>query len=156
MKSNELRIGNLVQDRNGVIMRVVSIHEDGTIYCDFEGNVWENVWGFNDNNPCFGVELTEEILLKCGFDWYKLNDDLGYALKKVSCGIVFKYDIHDFEVSVFVNNEVVSVKHLHQLQNLYFALCGKELEVNLQVKTKANKKEPNAPYSEWFKKLKDI
>jgi hypothetical protein len=74
-----------------------------------------------------GVTLTEEILLKCGFD--KLlsifkKDDFKIGL-----------DGNDFLLSeitvVFENKIKFKIQYLHQLQNLYFALTGKELEVNL-------------------------
>ena len=65
MIGKTLRIGNKVQDNNGFIFDVVSIFKDGTVYSDFEGNEGD-VWEFDDNNPCQGIELTKEILLKCG------------------------------------------------------------------------------------------
>lgn len=117
IQSNQLRIGNLVQDRNGVIMRVVSIHEDGTIYCDFEGNEG-GVWEFNDNNPCYGIELTKERLLKYGFLKMPILENHFYIVGM----LIWKCE------EMFVHDKTgVQLKHLHKLQNLYFALTGKEL-----------------------------
>lgn len=120
MEIQDLRIGNYVQDNSGFIFNVVSIHDDGTVYCDFkknEGNVWE----FDNNNPCQGIEITEEILLKCGF---------------IPCSIIE----NNFNISgmcVWKCNDMflcdkngIHIKYIHQLQNLYWCLCGKELDIN--------------------------
>lgn len=128
IKSNQLRIGNLIQDRNGVIMRSVSIHYDGTVYCDFNGNEGD-VWEFNDKNTCYGVKLTKERLLKCGFkdegthlqlnlsnNWcYEWFDNLlGFSLCKGRRGLCLG-----------------KIKYVHELQNLHHSLTGEELEVNM-------------------------
>ena len=127
IQANELRIGNKVQDANGFIFDVVSIHEDGTVYCYFDGNEGD-VWEFYDKNPCLGIELTEEILLKCGFE---KREDGDYNLFKYSeVDIVICSDFSSWKCDG-INFSVNSIKHLHQLQNLYFILTGKELEVKL-------------------------
>lgn len=76
------------------------------------------------------IPLTEEILLKCGFE--KGSNIIGDCY----------YIEHDFGVSDFVLNitktsnfEIyeldLKIDYLHQLQNLYFALTNEELTVNL-------------------------
>lgn len=131
MTVQELRIGNKVQDANGFIFDVVSIHKDGTVYCDFDGNEGD-VWEFDNENPCYGVELTGEILLKCGFELkgliYRINNgkdsqfDVNYSLVK---------GFYYFEYYKNSIRYVIKLNYLHQLQNLYFDLAGKKLEVNL-------------------------
>jgi hypothetical protein len=65
-----------------------------------------------------GIPLTPEILERAGF-------------KKCSCG-GWKGAIH---ISKNGLNELyykgAALKHLHHLQNLIFALCGTELDINL-------------------------
>lgn len=68
------------------------------------------------------IPLTEEILLKCGFERQEYND----YRHPVLIGTLTLYEgvaeLHISDLySVWVNN-------LHQLQNLYFALMGEELE----------------------------
>lgn len=66
------------------------------------------------------VELTEEILLKCGFkigNKYS-NEDARIGDFVITFGDNFYY-------------KKTQIKHLHQLQNLYFAITGFELEINL-------------------------
>lgn len=131
----ELRIGSWVQC-SSLPMRVVSIHDDETIYCDFEGNEGD-VWGFDKNNPCKSIPLTEEILLRCGF----YEDVSGFVqsfiisywnnIRTVKTQFEIVLDDVNGPVGVFVSgNNVIHLRSLHQLQNLYFAIVGKELEIN--------------------------
>lgn len=70
------------------------------------------------------IELTPEILIDCGFEkgldhfWYSPN---------IEIGVLF----HDSGLTVTTQSVSRPVTHLHQLQNLYFALTGEELTVNL-------------------------
>lgn len=127
MESRELRIGNKVQDNNGFIFDVVSVFEDGTIYCDFKGNEGD-VWEFDNNNPCEPILLSEEILLKCGFVRRGITSNNGSKLTLHHKDNMFPNG------RVYWNSWCISdsiPEHLHQLQNLYFALTGEELEINL-------------------------
>lgn len=81
----------------------------------------ENGIDFNNHqNNIRPIKLTEEILLKCGFE-----KGLKY----------FSYKDFDIDLKGWFgfNNMVANanIKHLHQLQNLYFALTNEELEINL-------------------------
>lgn len=142
MKSNQLRIGNKVRDNNGFIFDVVSIHNDGTVYCDFEGNEGD-AWEFDNNNPCQGIELTEEILLKCGFinikeytyiilshNLYGYIDELEFFFEPnedVCITFLQKEISQNDKSSVFFRN----IRYLNELQNLYFALTNEELNIKL-------------------------
>lgn len=127
IKSNEVRIGNLVQDRNGVVMRVVSIHEDGPIYCDFKGNK-EGMWEFKDKYPCYAIPLTEEILLKMGFE--KLSEVVWHVEYRIDSQYTIIYYKEDKYFKLFNTfSSLVKVKYLHELQNLIFALTGEELVI---------------------------
>src|SRR5690606_23920088 len=68
MKPADFRIGNIITDENGFEMYVVGIGEDW-LTADFDGNQGD-VWEFDFKNSFpKPVELTEEILLKCGFKY---------------------------------------------------------------------------------------
>ncbi len=78
-----------------------------------------------------GVPLTPEILLKCGFenviefDYHFRKDEFDVMIE--SHGIYYYIDDRG-------DNEGTKprqIKYLHQLQNLYFALTGIELTINL-------------------------
>lgn len=123
IQANEIRIFNKVLHNNKIIT-VWGIEP----HCgDYSIRTLEPGWVYLKN--CNAIELSEGILLKCGFEIRDQEDlpfDLGYKL----------YITKDrFEVDEFFNTALGSssspLKYLHQLQNLYFAIKGKELEINL-------------------------
>ena len=84
------------------------------------------------------IPLTPEVLEKCGFDfipeWDYPDRSKGDAwiLKPY---IVSETDNNIYGISWLIGGIFSScpteVKHLHQLQNLYFALTGEELNIQL-------------------------
>ena len=69
------------------------------------------------------IPLTEEWLLKFGFEKNK-NSDLYFRLNN------YEYFIENGIIdNGYSRMNEISVKYVHQLQNLYFALTGKELEI---------------------------
>ena len=127
MKANELRIGNKVYW--GVnIVSIVGIHTQTypnsdnkrpiTIYIDPVGNM--HYYPIEENNIT-PIPLTEEWLLKFGFE----KDSDGYLIyMKSRIFIEFTTRGH-YEISEYDTE----IKYVHQLQNLYFALTGNELEI---------------------------
>ena len=72
------------------------------------------------------IPLTEEILLKCGFIIDSINNFEKYPFT------IQKSNHYVTDFLFYKNGDSgVVIKYLHQLQNLYFALTGKELEINL-------------------------
>jgi len=104
MKVNEMRIGNWY-DENGSTKQV----NPNTIEA-----VWvaERIW-------CKPIPLTEEWLLKFGFQKDSLNIYRKYL--NIHRGVSY------FEC--YLGGITVEVQFIHQLQNLYFALKGEELEI---------------------------
>lgn len=130
MEADDLRIGNWVKD---IKKGYVSIH-------GIEPN-WEEVW----LNYCHGsgiykkriieirpIPLTEELLKKCGFQQRPIRND-SYSLCLQEFCIYRNEDTCHFELpnEYGGTGSYVEIKSLHQLQNLYFALTGEELEINL-------------------------
>lgn len=76
------------------------------------------------------IPLTEEILLKCGFEKYSEgNFVLGnFILSYLTTDENFEFE---YKVSGIDSWLLKDIKYLHQLQNLYFALTNEELTVNL-------------------------
>lgn len=110
MDLKELRLGNLVLDKlyGGVVII--------TKYFFTEGNV-------NNIEP---IQLTEEILLKCGF----VKDEFDNWENETRLGL-YKPEEFDGYLSIWGESTVGECNYLHQLQNLYFALTGLDLEVSL-------------------------
>jgi hypothetical protein len=116
MKANELRIGNYVNEY-GRIICIESGHDIDLMFEEFQP-----------------IPLTPEILEQCGF----VNKPSG----------IYKYS-YEIEIDGFdstfrtwwygediclepmgYDTGYISIKYLHQLQNLFYALTGEELTVN--------------------------
>jgi hypothetical protein len=120
IKASELRIGNWVTTDAG---RTGIIDGYAIQQIDEAGDVFDS--GFRP------IPLTPEILEKCGFEYRENNYNKFYrkAIEQASLKIM----VHSerFYFSPFEMNYETELKYLHQLQNLYFALTGNELEINL-------------------------
>jgi len=115
MKVNELRIGNLVIDKYDNIVKVNSIDVN-------HGDDCVNEYYAKDFSP---VLLTDEWLIKMGFD----RKYSKYTWQNES--MMFNYD-SDYNCGLFLaGSRHVNFHCVHEIQNLYFALCGKELEIKL-------------------------
>lgn len=121
MKANELRIGNYT-DWNGSDRIVQSIDEWEIGEDTVLGRYYFPIIEVN------GIPLTEEWLLKFGFEWRNTERDYfkePYSIALFNSGIISFYH-EDGESCVELNDEL---KYVHQLQNLYFALTGEELTI---------------------------
>ena len=108
MNINELRINNYYK-----INKSVSIDENvfKLDLIDIRAN--KNICDLIDPIP-----LTEEWLLKFGFDDL---GDYGFGIGE------FHIRMHSNELYFPISNRKIYIINVHQLQNLYFALKGKEL-----------------------------
>jgi hypothetical protein len=123
--ANELRKGVIIIDYSGHVREVTG--EDIQSQCWHE----EGQTGTTEA-PLNPIPLTPEWLERCGFKWHSLPDSEGNEHN------VYTTKWGDFDLTMFDNDilELESVrmphiKHLHQLQNLYFALTGEELKIEL-------------------------
>jgi len=111
MKANELRLNNYVLDQ-GMETTVTCIEEErlstekGKLPYSF----------YHEITP---IPLTEEWLLKFGFE--SLFSGAGYVKDRVEIG----YNHNGF----YIIASGLKIEYAHQLQNLYFALCGNELDI---------------------------
>jgi hypothetical protein len=104
MKINELRVGNYIyycDEIYKVDLRCIYNHMD-----DEQDDAYQP------------IPLTEEILLKC-----EIDEDINVEFDKI-----LGYYVVYLEDSFCLNS--VKLYHLHQLQNLYYALTNDELRYN--------------------------
>ena len=116
MKANELRVGNWVLNKNG---RHIQVNRDmlGIVLI------------------LKSIPITPEVLEKCGFVPNAIGQlaievlgiDTHLELITIDDGYCY---INLNQINEFGNSQNVAIdriRHLHQLQNLYFALTGEEL-----------------------------
>jgi hypothetical protein len=109
MKASELRIGNKVLfSENGKVFTVFEIAKNGIVVGDEIEYTWIEIDQFE------GIKLTEEWLLKFNFE----KSSYGYESEMLTIGFDFRQE-----------KTGVKIEYVHQLQNLYFALTGNELEI---------------------------
>lgn len=135
MKATELRIGNKVFDALG---DVVSI--DLILISNVE---------FMKLKP---IPITEGWILDFGFKKQKTTQQNTYCKRTKKSQLWFflyetgeTIDYNDFQYSepeiwyTFRNNDYgVKLKYVHELQNLFFALTGEELEINQNTESDGN------------------
>jgi hypothetical protein len=122
--ATELRIGNWVHGHNPATMDPDETGQFQVVEISEIGINFKKVFMANDDwaSKVEGIPLNPEILKKCGFE-----KDL-YTHELYSKG---RYQVYlDGQKNVFriVGISLAICPHLHQLQNLYFALTGEEIQ----------------------------
>lgn len=143
----ELRIRNLVTDNfYETFKRVIEVESIGEKGINLSASDDGKPYGMHngviqheyDFEEIYGIPLTPERLERMGFKKQKNGKDftkIGYAdsVYFLRWNEISK-DIHAISVChPNIDNSQTAfawhIKHVHQLQNLYFALTGKELEI---------------------------
>ncbi len=112
MEAKDLRIGNYVQGTPMSCPRL-DYHSDGKTMVTSYGIhlIDTNQWTVEP------IQLTEELLLMFGFK--RFQKDFSKP------GLI----LHTRKRGFVVRKSIPIIAHVHQLQNLYFALTGTELEL---------------------------
>jgi hypothetical protein len=121
----ELRIGNLVKADNAKIWN--EDYNNSIVEVDID--ILLDI--FRDESLFSPIPLTPELLKQCGFERHDLsnNSQQYYTYTKVA----FTFNsLHGWWY--YNRNLDIQPKYLHQLQNLFFALTGTELEITTLVK----------------------
>lgn len=119
IQANELRIGNVIYLQN----KPIKVNID-TLNRILNPEYSENIKFKDQYKP---IELTSDIISKTHF--YYDSDSESFQISDCTLKL-YDYDDEGFMCVIF-GNESHFIKYLHQLQNLYFALTGQELEINL-------------------------
>ena len=143
MDAKDLRIGNWVTDEFydtfKTVFEVESINDKGINLSIQDDGKWGEIadrwiepeYSFD---LLFGIPVTEEHLFKFGFD--KLANDIPTYYKNFGSLIE---DDYEFSFNIYVDSEQnyfitvfgrkIIIKHIHQLQNLYFFISDEELTI---------------------------
>lgn len=121
IQPNELRIGNwfyvhcygLDPWEYGLTETKIEMHH----FCGFENHQFEP------------IPLTPEILEKAGFS---SGSEIYYTLDFFVITKSIDHQTWEFKIKTsWAENRTIGLRYVHQLQNLYFALTGTELEIKL-------------------------
>ena len=130
MKAEHLRIGNWVEIKDQEVKTYAQIEGIGNLQ-----HVAGQLWSIEELEP---IPLTEEWLTRFGFEFN------GYCSFWKS-DIELTKDVGDIHYSVFnvygysLHRDGI-IQYVHQLQNLYHALTGEELQTDEEVKEYTDEK----------------
>lgn len=132
IKANELRVGNLLEyhvNEEGMTWEPTAIDHQDIAWCTTDEDNFNKV-----HRP---IPLTEDWLLKLGFEvresstckeWYigmnEITHDWLFSITWLD-----RPELINAPNAPFYRNGRHALRFVHQLQNLYFALTGKELEI---------------------------
>lgn len=150
LKPNELRIGNIVkgiyiteeyneetdnyEDKEiEILCRVLGVDSTGAYDWPIvleALNKDDFKYDITEYDKVVGIELTEEILLRCGFEeTYRSHYRVKYDSPNETIGFDFDFIVPDSSMRGFryYGRWIDGIIYLHQLQNLFYSLTGEEL-----------------------------
>ena len=130
INANELRIGNLVNFRNRKTTGR-SLYPYQIVFTDFKSVIFKDGEFVFKEERLEPIPLTPDILEKAGFENRSNSTDFAFKYGEFIIGGTMSRlfpSIHGESRLEAYGNEIF---YLHQLQNLYFALTGEELTINL-------------------------
>ncbi len=138
MNANELRLGNILMYNSPISFTSQNVEVNIYHLSDILGET--PLSDLSRKNAYQPVILTEEWLIKFGFEktssWIGADMQFEYIDYRIDQFTCFNPDSGGIEVefnSVLESTDnrsyITTIQYVHQLQNLYYALTGKELEV---------------------------
>jgi hypothetical protein len=127
IQANELRVGNWVLDEADNQAQVFNIL---TYSCKLLSK--DKEWSECNMAHLLPIQLTPEILEKAGFE-VRINDGLNHwhiGINEFTHDWLFDLKWLHGDDFPFYRNGGHRLKYVHYLQNLYFSLTGKELQIN--------------------------
>lgn len=125
-------LGNYVQYlmENDIVSKPVKVN---AIFNDFVEVTNGEVLYDLEELEMVGILITEELLLKCGYEKHFTEDTKKPYFKDENTILLTDDKLSSFAVSANTNIGGIwsGTKDLHQLQNAYFILTGEHLKVNL-------------------------
>jgi hypothetical protein len=133
---NEIRVGNILyfpfHKQNVSIVGYAKIERDDSFKVQFETNGGILLEPLSVLRP---IQITEEILLKCGFEKWNATVNMGYSGQFHRGWVIGDFNINQtyygLTAANIKKNDNVIIEYLHQLQNIYYFLSEKELAINL-------------------------
>lgn len=117
MKINELRIGNLFQDKEGKTLVCQGVCDGGI---DEPTIVWYDVDSgkFLDLEECFPIKMSPQWFYNFGFS----NKNEIPERIEIECDLG--------KITIYSDGRISTCEYVHQFQNICFAFTGTELKLN--------------------------
>lgn len=133
---NELRIGNWVSVDTKRMEQMPKCYFANVIGIGDKIDLLIDGYGEDSVSPkvIIPIKLTEDVIFACGFEENGVYDNV-YQLRNFSITLNKKSKSGMLQYTTNGSNLEIEILGVHQLQNVYFALIGEELEVGLQNKT---------------------
>jgi hypothetical protein len=129
MKAEELRIGNWINDtgEDGGFYQVYGIYPPSNGFesysISYRNGYFRTILEDGDYDYIQPIPLTEEWLLKFGFEWKNHAMRLGdFCIRQQIDGWIIYLSNESY-------NKSIKLKFFHQLQNLFYYICGEELKI---------------------------
>jgi hypothetical protein len=124
MESKELRYGNKLIFLNEIVTfkNIAEFRDDSTFWINFIEKITPQ-----KNFQFKPIPLTEEWLLKLGLEKIGIWT---FSLNLVgNLDLIYYSGEKGWSIGLKSYSDFSNLKYVHQLQNLYFALTGKELKI---------------------------
>ena len=118
MDAHKLRIGNLFQEQN--TKDVIMVTELSQFKIGFSGS-------FKGEWQAKPIPLTEEWLIE-KMKFHKQNNQIYSIGLKL---FISWWNTNSIEIDINGEVLIINCKYVHELQNIYFALTGEELELKV-------------------------
>jgi hypothetical protein len=125
IKVNELRVGNLIKFNNR-LQKEKNVEVNLRFFASWAGGRSTEEMNPDEeiSNYYSPIELTPEILVKCGFiykhEFYTIGKDLiSFIFLNGKVQRTF----------IIIDTDFRAILYLHELQNLYYSLTGEELDM---------------------------
>lgn len=132
VEKKELRIGNTIRCMHHLPVGFnapLLIHADIIEIREYLIETNNGFYKYKDIGP---VPLTEDILLKAGIKKITETEYIYSKTDEKGVDIYLTREINSFFLSSEKGGKYsIAIENLHQLQNLFFILTGKELYINL-------------------------
>jgi hypothetical protein len=137
MKANELRIGNYVtwrdEESKDSILTVTGIVLNDCVWVEWEWEDGEKDYTECDFDGLKPILITEDWLIKLGFYEYdRMGENIFFSMKQyndMNWNLHFNRNILTVSFKDLVWNKSFEINYVHQLQNLFYCLCGYELTI---------------------------
>lgn len=128
MRETHFRVGNYVSGRDGHLNRITLVRDGNVLAKTVKELKVRNSMGMSEIKP---IRMSEEWLNGFGFDKYgRIRTDESLIEVMSDSDGMWTVALYGQRRDNLTHAFLVQIEYVHQLQNLYFCLRGKDLQLN--------------------------